>query len=132
MPAQPSLARQAARLPTEAQVQATIVEGLRLLGYVVLQLGRWRRQTQCPVCDSWHTPRGGWGNETGTPDLLVGHPDWGNRWICLEVKAPGGRSLFGAVRPGRVRPEQAALVQAGVSTIVHSWEEALAVVKACP
>lgn len=116
-------------LPSEAQVQDAIVRGLRTLGYTVLQLGRWRRQTKCPVCGAWHTPRGGWGNETGTPDLLVGHPAWGNRWLALEVKAPGARSLVGVVPPGRVRPEQAALVRAGLSTIVHSWEEAFAVVQ---
>lgn len=116
-------------LPSEAQVQSTIVEGLRMLGYTVLQLGRWRRQTQCPRCGEWHTPRGGYGNEPGTPDLLVGRASWGNRWVALELKRPGGRSLLGTARRGAIRPEQRVLAEAGVVEIVTSWEEALAVVQ---
>lgn len=116
-------------LPTEAQVQDAIVQGLRLLGYEVLETGRWRQQTRCPGCGAWHTPHTGYGNTPGCPDVLVAHTRWGNRWLGLEVKAPGAATLLGTVAPGRIRAEQRRLADLGFTVIVHSWEEALSAVR---
>jgi hypothetical protein len=95
---------------TEKQIQQSIVEGLRLMGYVVLETGQRRSDLA--------------GNTIGLPDVFCTRPEWRTRngtgfWIALEMKKPGGR----------VRPAQAALVAAGVSAIVRNLDEALEVLE---
>lgn len=137
--AKPSLApsrvnrRAAACIANEAQTQDAIVELLQdRLGYTVKEIGRWRQQVMCPCgCGHWFTPHNGMPNSPGTPDLIVTHPRFVTKrpwWLAIECKAPGGRSLFGAIQPGRIRPEQQELVDAGMVAIAHSLEEALAVI----
>lgn len=42
------------------------------------------------------------------------------------MRTPAGRSLFGAIPAGRVRPAQQQLADAGMVKVVHSIPEALA------
>lgn len=123
----PSL-RQQARVESEAGLQDACVEALERSGYRVLQVGRWTRQTQCPHCRAWHTPRGGYGNTPGTPDLLVGHARWGAVLLPIEMKAPGARTLLGTIAPGRLRREQAALHAEGVIAVAYSLDDVWAAV----
>jgi hypothetical protein len=111
-------------------LQDQIVQGLELLGYVVLQVGRWVRQTKCPHCGRWSTPRGGHGNTPGSPDLLISHPRWGRApvWCAVELKTPEAMTVFGHLPAGRVRPEQRALADLGLVRIATSLEDVLAAV----
>jgi hypothetical protein len=102
---------------TEEQLQQTIVQALRLAGFVVLQTSRHRRR--CRRCGCW--PAGGDGVDKGTPDLLVWSPSRG-AWIGAEIKGPHTR----------VSPEQHALAEAGKIVLVRTVEEALACVQAGP
>jgi hypothetical protein len=119
---------------TEAQTQDAIVEMLHdRLGWTVKEIGRWRQAVECPKCHTRFVPHNGMPNTPGAPDLYVTHPRIITRfqapiWLAIECKAPGGRSLFGAIQPGRVRPEQQELVNAGMVALAHSVPEALAVV----
>ncbi len=103
--------------PTEAEIQSQIVEGLTLIGYLVLVTSR--RYRPCPRCGV--IDHRGDGASRGLPDLLVRHPRWpALTWVGLEVKKPGGR----------VSPEQQALAQAGAIAVVRSLEDAVAVLRA--
>jgi hypothetical protein len=93
---------------TEREIQASIVQGLRLLGFIVFQTGTYRADLS--------------GNDPGLADLIVCNPKRGNVWQFLECKRVGGR----------VRPAQAALVAAGVSSIVRNLDEALEVLEGEP
>lgn len=99
--------------PSEDDVQATIVEALRLLGYVVLVTSR--RRKRCRVCGAFSS--GGDGCDRGIPDLLVSLDD--ARWLGMEVKGPRTR----------VSPEQRSLAADGRIRIVRSVEDALAAVR---
>jgi hypothetical protein len=103
---------------TEAGLQAVVVQALRALGYVVLITTH--RVKRCP-CGRWS--RGDYGSTRGVPDLLVTRAGWGNHWIALELKRPGG---------GRLSPEQRQLVGSGSVAVVKSLEEAVAAVQASP
>ncbi|HXT34754.1 MAG TPA: hypothetical protein VN837_04175 [Chloroflexota bacterium] len=124
--------RRLARQPTEGQLQDQIVQGLAALGYVVLQVGRWVRQSKCPRCGAWSTPRSGHGNTPGSPDLLISHPAWGAGpiWCAVELKTPAVATVFGRLAAGRVRPEQRALADLGLVRIATSLEEVLAALAA--
>lgn len=103
--------------PSEDDVQATIVEALRLLGYVVLVTSR--RRKRCRVCGAFSS--GGDGCDRGIPDLLVSLGD--GRWLGLEVKGP----------KTRLSPEQRGLQAAGRIIVVRSVKDALqAVSQTCP
>jgi hypothetical protein len=97
--------------PSEADIQASAVAILRQLGYVVMETGKGIALRKAGI---------GWGGNTPScPDLFIGHPAWGNRWVAIECKRPGG-----AVRPG-----QQELADAGVTTICRSVAEILRVVE---
>lgn len=98
---------------TEEAVQRTIVEALRILGYVVLVTSR--RRHRCRVCGAFSS--GGDGCDRGIPDLLVSLDD--ARWLGMEVKGPRTR----------VSPEQRSLAADGRIRIVRSVEDALAAVR---
>lgn len=93
---------------TETDVQRTIVEGLRALGYEV-----WKTQ-----------PRGVWrksqphgtGIDKGVPDLLVGRQSWGCLRMALEVKGP----------KTPLSPEQQDLYDREMLYVCRSWEDAIA------
>jgi hypothetical protein len=103
----------------EEDVQHTIVEGLRALGYTVLQTSRRGIRGVCPGCGTRIKSYGGDGADKGTPDLLVSKPGWLGAWIGLEVKSP----------TGVLRPEQRELAQRCMVFVVRSWEEALEAVQ---
>jgi hypothetical protein len=117
--------RQLARVESEAGLQDACVSALRYAGYTVLQVGRWRTKTRCPKCGTWHVPKGGYGNETGTPDLLVGHTRWGACLLGIEMKAPGATTLLGRVQPGRLKPAQRVLAEAGLTTVCYSLADVM-------
>lgn len=71
--------------PFEKDVQAAIVEALRLAGAEVMQTSAWRQ-------------RGPSGVSPGVPDLLVFHPRVPRACLPLEVKRPGGRLSFQQTR----------------------------------
>jgi hypothetical protein len=100
---------------SEEQLQQTIVQALRLAGFVVLSTSRRRKRCRC--CGCW--PAGGDGVDRGLPDLLVWVPDRG-AWVGVEVKGP----------TTKVAPEQRALAETGKVVLVRSPEEALACVRA--
>ena len=132
-PYRPSL-RRMARLPSESQLQAQIVQGLRLLGYSVLECGRFVRQVQCDPehggCGRYFTPTAGYGNSLGVPDLLVADPAWANPvWVGIELKRPTVRTTIGTVRGGVLRKEQRDLAMAGRVVVCHDLDEVLAVVR---
>lgn len=92
---------------TESELQASIVSGLRLIGYTVLST-------------SARVSRGIRGVTKGLPDLLVTHTSWPTgTWLGLEVKLP----------KGAIKPEQKALLEAGRIVVVRSWEDAFQAVK---
>ena len=119
--------RSAAYLPTEKELQHSVIEGLERLGCVVIPLGAFRTRVKCPCgCGHWFFPPGGYGNGVAAPDLLVGREDMGLNLRGIELKAPGGMSLFGKVQPGHIRPEQQALADKGLISIAHSFDEVVA------
>lgn len=106
---------------TEEQIQRTIVEGLTVLGYIVLQTTHRRKALSCPRCQTIFRPAGGYGASPGVPDLIVSRLDWpAGTWLALEVK---GSST-------RLSKEQKYLQAEARIVIVRSWEDALLTVKA--
>jgi hypothetical protein len=103
---------------TEEQLQAVIVEALRLAGFTVLVTTRHPKRCRC---GRWS--RADDGASRGLPDLFVTHPTWGNRWRAIELKRPGG---------GRLSSEQRQLVGSGSVAVVKSLEEVVAAVQASP
>lgn len=102
--------------PSEEQVQAQIVEGLRWHGYEVLStVHRYRRQ-QCARCGHSFWPLGGYGADKGIGDLLVRRPVW-PWWVRIEADVKSAT--------GRVSPEQQARVESGGLRIWRSLEDAL-------
>jgi len=105
--------------PTEDDVQAVIVDGLRSYGYLVQVTTR--RVKKCGRCGAW--PSRGDGATRGIADLLVRHPTWQRgAWLALEVKKPGP-IIWSS-------PEQKHLAIVGDVIVVQSLEEALAAVSA--
>lgn len=93
---------------TEAEIQAGIVEFLRLAGCTVLQTSK-RGQANS---------RGGYTTlaDKSVPDLLVSHSSWPyGMALMMEVKRPGGEWSS---------PEQKALWEAGRTCRVESVEDA--------
>jgi hypothetical protein len=125
--AKPSL-RQLTYRPSEKQLQAQIVGGLRAAGYIVLETGHYVKQTRCPRCGEWHTPHTGTANTPGTSDLLVSHPKWPVAiMVALELKTPEYRTLLGTIPAGRLSKEQKDLAQLGRIAVVRSIEDAMLV-----
>lgn len=103
-------------IPSEADVQAAIVDALRWRGETVLVTSRHRRRCLCG-----RYPPAGDGCDRGIPDLLVSLGD--GRWLGLEVKGP----------KTRLSPEQRGLQAAGRIIVVRSVKDALqAVSQTCP
>lgn len=126
-----AVTRKMAYLPSESQLQDSIVDGLEMRGYTVMETGRWRYQVCCPCgCGHWFTPHTGMPNTTGCPDLYITRAGWGyGRWIGMELKAPGAVTLHGTIPPGRLKKAQKDLKALGVIVVVHSWEEAEAAIR---
>ena len=101
----------------EEDIQHTIVQGLGLLGYDVLQTSR--RGIVCKRCGQ--KTYGGDGADKGVPDLLITHDSW-PKCAALMMECKGPRT--------RVSPEQRDLERRGRTVIVRSWEEAIAAVRA--
>ncbi len=99
---------------SEADVQATIIEGLLALGYTVETTSRVRRR--CVHCGRWSS--GGDGASKGLADLMVGRESWGWMRMALEVK--------GSETP--LSPEQKELFDRGLIEVARSWEDAIAAV----
>lgn len=114
---------------SERALQSQIVAGLRYLGYVVLEIGAYRRRSRCPQCGAWSFAAGGYGNSTGAPDLLVSHAEWpAGLWVGLELKAPGGK--LRTTRGGAPGYSQAELAALGRNVVCRSLEDALAALQA--
>lgn len=95
---------------TESDVQRTIVEGLRALGYVCLKTqprGVWKAGR-----------RHGTGIDKGVPDLILSRAGWGC-WLGLEVKGP----------KTALSPEQKKLEEEGILCVCRSWEDAIGFVR---
>jgi hypothetical protein len=104
----------------EEDVQATIMEGLELLGYRVLQTTHRVQLASCPTCHQRFRPGGGYGSSPGVPDLIVTRDDWPHfAWCGLEVKRPGGP----------MRPEQKTFYLAGRIAVADSFEAALSAIE---
>jgi hypothetical protein len=82
-----------------------------------METGKGRGKTKCR-CGAWVTATGWQGNTVGLPDLYIHRPLWGNIALPIELKTP----------TGRVRPEQKALADAGVTTICRSVEDVVTTV----
>ena len=91
---------------TEDQVQGTIKDGLRALGYRV-----W--------CTTVRAQRRGYGTDKGIPDLLIGRNEWGPVRMPLEIK--GAKT--------KLSPEQQSDVDDGILYIARSWDDALVMVE---
>jgi hypothetical protein len=101
---------------SEADIQRTIVEGLRLHGYTVLVTNPSRVFLSCPKCGSRVDPR--FRGDKGVPDLLVTHRMAApGLWLGLEVKRPGGVAS---------NAEQKELIDAMAVVVVTSFDEAFA------
>lgn len=99
----------------ENALQNSVVNLLRSLGYTVMETGKARSKSRCR-CGAWVTAGGWQGNTVGLPDLYIHRPSWGNIALPIEMKTP----------TGRVRPEQKALADAGVTTICRSVDDVVA------
>jgi len=96
--------KQSKQIPVlEKDLQRLIVGALRRHGYAVIETGKHHANLS--------------GNTAGCPDLFVSSRRWGGLWQPMEVK-PAGKPI---------RTAQQALVDAGLSVIVHNAQEALAV-----
>jgi hypothetical protein len=112
----------------ESDVQAAIVDGLRLHGLEVLITSRVMHRARCPKCAAWFWPGGNDGATKGLPDLCVRRSKsgrfgevWPRRlWVLMEVKPD---------QFAKVRPEQLELAESGGSIIVYTLADALAAVK---
>jgi hypothetical protein len=107
---------------SEAQVQASIVEVLRLLGFHVAETSERRPLVRCPRrdCGELFRPHHGTGVTRGIGDLLVRHVDWPLAlWLNLEVKS----------RTGRLTQEQERAVLLGRIVVVRNAREAVDMVE---
>lgn len=111
-------------MPKESDVQAAIVNWLRINRIDVLVTSRVRKRVRCSQCGSWSWPAGGDGVTKGLPDLFVRRslasellPAWPDYlWLGLEVKPYKG---------AKIRREQEALAQLSGLVIVYSVDDAL-------
>lgn len=104
--------------PREDDIQRVIVDGLRLLGCVVLVTTH--RVKRCR-CGAWS--RGDYGATPGVPDLLVRKDGWPAAcWLGLEVKGP---------RTALSR-QQKLLRDRGGIIVVRSLEDALGALEGMP
>lgn len=95
--------------PTEEQIQARLVDLLRLYRYTVLPTNRNRRR--CPSCRTFDNRPDAM--IAGIPDLLVTHDSWPEGvWLGIEMKRDAS---------SRVRPEQQALLDR--KRILICWDE---------
>jgi hypothetical protein len=102
---------------TEDDVQTTIADGLKALGYTVLSTTHRSRGATCPKCGTFARPKKGYGADLGVPDLLVTHKKWpAGAMLGIEVKKPVGWHW--------TTPEQQALWESGRTAKAHSWEQA--------
>ena len=99
---------------SEADVQATIVEGLRALGYHVEITARQRRA--CSHCHKF-SHRGD-GSSKGLADLMIGRESWG--WMRMDLEVKGSETPLS--------PEQRELFDRGLIEVARSWEDAVAAV----
>ena len=123
--------------PSEAYIQATLVQALRQCGYEVMETGQDRSQLQGRLVRAIYSYlRTGIGeafifnligkvlrtwsnNDAGLPDLLITHEAWPcGEWLGLEMKTP----------TGKVRPEQQRLADLGRVVIVRGVHEGLVTV----
>lgn len=103
-------------LVSEKDVQRTIVEGLRVLGYEVLEISRKFPVECCPACGTRFRASKWGGGDRGIPDLFVSRTTWPvGAWLGLEVKGP----------TTRVSVDQIRLREGDRIVIVRSWEAAL-------
>ena len=102
---------------SEAQKQSEAVAWLKQRGYTVLVTGAFVKKMACEKCGHWQFPHTGFGNSPGVPDLLISHTRWGKRVFSpLEFKRDEKSDR---------KPEQVALVDAGLSVFVWSLPMAL-------
>jgi len=101
----------------ENDLQNSVVNLLRSLGYTVMETGKARSKSRCR-CGAWVTASGWQGNTVGLPDLYIHRPSWGALALPIEMKTP----------TGQVRPEQKALADAGVTIICRSVDDVVACV----
>lgn len=104
------------KMPENA-LQNSVVNLLRSLGYTVMETGKTRTKSRCR-CGAWVTAGGWQGNTVGLPDLYIHRVSWGVIALPIEMKTP----------TGRVRPEQKALADAGVTTICRSVDDVVTTV----
>jgi hypothetical protein len=89
---------------TESELQSSIKKSLKQLGYIAMSTSRYNTSAN---------RRGA--SEPGIPDILVTHKNWRpGMWLGLEVKTD----------KGKLKPEQAELLEAQRIFVVRSWEEA--------
>lgn len=100
------------RRTPENDLQNSVVNLFRHLGYTVMETGKGRSKTRCR-CGAWVTASGWQGNTVGLPDLYIHRPSWGVIALPIEMKTP----------TGQVRPAQKALADAGVTTICRSIDD---------
>ena len=105
----------------EEEVQASIIDGLTLMRFTVLQASRRRFLIECPRCGHRFRPKGGDGADKGVPDLIITSEAWPQLvWLGLEVKGT----------ETKVSPEQQSLAERGHIAVVRSWDEAVEIVRA--
>lgn len=105
------------RSANEEQVQRSIIDGLQLMGYIVLQTSR--RGVSCRHCGA--KTFGSDGVTRGLPDLVVSRESWPKHCaLLIEVKGPATA----------LSVEQALLERKGRIAIARSWEDALLAVRA--
>ena len=101
-------------LTSEEDLQRTVMEGLELLGYIVLQTTHRVKAATCPKCGQKFRPAGGYGSSKGVPDLIVTRKTWPwYAWVGIELKGP----------KTAVSPEQKALAADDRIAICRTWEE---------
>lgn len=101
----------------ENDLQNSVVNLLRSLGYTVMESGKGRSKSRCR-CGAWVVATGWQGNTVGLPDLYIHRESWGNIALPIEMKTP----------TGQIRPAQKALADAGVTTICRSVEDVVTTV----
>lgn len=103
------------RRSNEAVFQQQVKTLLTACGYIVIEVGKSRGKTRCPICKSYHHSTGWQGNTVGAPDIYVHKKEWQGIAVGIELKT----------EKGAVRKEQQEFADKEITTICRTLEDVI-------
>jgi hypothetical protein len=103
------------RRKAESTFQSQVTTLLTACGYTVIEVGKSRGKTRCPICKTYHYSTGWQGNTIGAPDIYVHHKDWRFCSTGIELKT----------EKGAVRYEQQLLAEKHITIICRNMEDVI-------